>query len=860
MHHELALRRGGNRRGHGCRGGGAEEVEQVRHVFVAPGRAGDRLERETEQYRAPAARRAVVLNRRRPAACIIHRHRRARAERPDQVWRLHPVNSFRAIVHGHAGTAREESRGRRRAGVAERIVVRERGVQLMVQEGPVRRRRAGRAIQIEGHVRAGHEQVAAGRQERRDSCLLGAAESFVVRGFVAAGPDDNGIIREEHLVVEDGFVLARVERPAIGADRLAVRHDVIKAVVPAPEHPLDGTAAVGREVILDANVLAEIRGAIQPVKRIDHQNPRLAICQRGAAADHFRGHGFAARVRRRDAEIIIHARRKIRKGAARDVANGERIAEAIAIRRTVENVIGWVLAAAENHRRGPGDRDLSARAGDGPDIGRRFGQEAQRRGAVGVELMEILDDRLHRGFAHRSARLRIAHQLGIARIIVIGDFDDRRVHFVIETAAGNLTVTAGVSDSGIVIPRQFQRGSAQRHEVVVHFAAGQLGQLGLVRRGIPRDQRHRAAPAARIRVEADVDAFVIQIVGRGITRAAVHLGGHLGRRRPTVLFIRARAVIERGGLSLGEVGLNPVTHALLLPGIIRHAAATIHRAHAVAEANGVRNHHCAVECAAQVADHHRTRRRVGPRIEVVFAEINPAVADHLMRDANLGFPARVPNAIQLVAAIGAVPRPAVNGIVTCHRDRRGVSGRRGFRGRQGCEAIRHIARAAPENRRSAVRPRTGERHRRVVVVENHLIGLMTERAHGNHRGPGVETIRGKEIQLVEVAVILVHLLQDGALQSPRRRIPGPPVAAVHENDPAGERARHRLRGGGEHAEGNGLRRSCPCVGGRQRFGPVRRANRRHLGLGWSQTIFVLLHYGWRDRWARYQRDGAETER
>ena len=77
----------------------------------------------------------------------------------------------------------------------------------------------------------------------------------------------------------------------------------------------------------------------------------------------------------------------------------------------------------------------------------------------------------------------------------------------------------------------------------------------------------------------------------------------------------------------------------------------------------------------------------------------------------------------------------------------------------------------------------------VVIIEHDFIRLLAERTHGHDGRAGIETIRGEEIQLVEIAVVLVHLLEDAALQAPVVRIrQRPAVAAVHENDFAGQHA------------------------------------------------------------------------
>jgi hypothetical protein len=172
--------------------------------------------------------------------------------------------------------------------------------------------------------------------------------------------------------------------------------------------------------------------------------------------------------------------------------------------------------------------------------------------------------------------------------------------------------------------------------------------------------------------------------------------------------------------------------------------------------------------AAEIADHHGTAGGIGARVEIVFAQIDPAVAHHVMRDAHERFPAGVADAIQLIAAIRTREHPGVNRIKSRHRNRWGVGGGGGFRGAQRSEAIRHIARRAPKSRLRAIRPTAGKRDARTVVVENHLVGLMPERAHGHDGGAGVETVLREEIELIEIAVVLVHLVADAALQAASR--------------------------------------------------------------------------------------------
>jgi hypothetical protein len=89
----------------------------------------------------------------------------------------------------------------------------------------------------------------------------------------------------------------------------------------------------------------------------------------------------------------------------------------------------------------------------------------------------------------------------------------------------------------------------------------------------------------------------------------------------------------------------------------------------------------------------------------------------------------------------------------------------------------------------AVNPDNG----RIIVIEDDLVGLMAERAKRNNGSSSIEAVLREEIQLIEIAVILVHLVADAALQSPLRRIIRPTVTAVHENDLAGERALRLLR-------------------------------------------------------------------
>ena len=338
------------------------------------------------------------------------------------------------------------------------------------------------------------------------------------------------------------------------------------------------------------------------------------------------------------------------------------------------------------------------------------------------------------------------------------DFDNCRRHLVAEQASINFGVTTGVGVCDFVEPRSFERRRTQRNEIVVHLATRDVRELCLVRRGVARDQSHRAASAASVRVKTDVDA-----IKKITARFAIHLSGHFGWRGPTVALIVARTVIERCGLSLCEIGLNPISHALVFAGICRNATAKIHCAHAVAETNRVRDDRRARGSAAKIADDDRAVGRVCACVEIIFTEINPAVADHVMRDAHEGFTASVTDAIELITAIRASQHPCIDGIKTSDRNRGSVSGRGGFGGGERSEAIRDISRASEEVSGRTVVPCSDVSDRRVVVVENDFIGLMAEWTEGNDCGTRVETVLREEIELIEIAVIFIHLKSHTAL-------------------------------------------------------------------------------------------------
>src|ERR1051326_2414402 len=156
-------------------------------------------------------------------------------------------------------------------------------------------------------------------------------------------------------------------------------------------------------------------------------------------------------------------------------------------------------------------------------------------------------------------------------------------------------------------------------------------------------------------METEVNAIV-----RGAGQLAIHFRGHLARRGPTIALIVPAPVVERGGLSLPEVRFDPVPHVFVLARIAGDAAALIDAPHAITETNCIRNHDSSCRRAAQVADDDRTDIGIGTGVKVIFTEKDPAIANHVMRDADLGFSTRVPNAIKLIAPIRAMPGPAID--------------------------------------------------------------------------------------------------------------------------------------------------------------------------------------------------------
>src|SRR3954451_10321961 len=123
----------------------------------------------------------------------------------------------------------------------------------------------------------------------------------------------------------------------------------------------------------------------------------------------------------------------------------------------------------------------------------------------------------------------------------------------------------------------------------------------------------------------------------------------------------------------------------------------------------------------------------------------------MMRNADLGLSSGVANAIKLITTVRAVAGPAINRIEAGYRNVRRISGRGGFGCGERGEAGWNCARSAIIIRRRAVAPRARPRDARAGIVQNDLIGLMTERAEGDHGCAGVEAVVGEKVQLVEVA-------------------------------------------------------------------------------------------------------------
>ena len=145
-------------------------------------------------------------------------------------------------------------------------------MQLVVQKISVRRGRPARTVQVPRDFGTGDEQIPAARQKRRDLRLFGAAERFVTGGFVAARPEDDGIIGERHEAAADSLVLAGVERRAKRADGLAVLHDVVKRIHAARQDALVRTATVRGDVILRGEILFQIGRPIKPVEGVYIKN------------------------------------------------------------------------------------------------------------------------------------------------------------------------------------------------------------------------------------------------------------------------------------------------------------------------------------------------------------------------------------------------------------------------------------------------------------------------------------------------------------------------------------------------------------------------------------------------------------
>jgi len=266
----------------------------------------------------------------------------------------------------------------------------------------------------------------------------------------------------------------------------------------------------------------------------------------------------------------------------------------------------------------------------------------------------------------------------------------------------------------------------------------------------------------------------------------VHLARHANRRAHVIVGInQGRVVINPGGRAPPQAALNPITGAFMLPRVARDAAPAGDRAHAIAEANRIGDHRAPdAWTRRQVADHHRAAGRVGARREIISAQVHPSPAHQVMRHAHLRFAARMPHPVKLAGAIGRMPDPGVHRVKPGNRDVRHIRRRRRFRRGNRGEAIRHVPGIAIIIGKDAVRPGTLESHLRVNIVQNHLVGLIANRAHRHHRRPRIEAVVGKHAHLIHVPVVLHHLPVHPAPRRPTRPIPRQPMPAAGKHNPA----------------------------------------------------------------------------
>src|SRR4051794_3075895 len=132
-------------------------------------------------------------------------------------------------------------------------------------------------------------------------------------------------------------------------------------------------------------------------------------------------------------------------------------------------------------------------------------------------------------------------------------------------------------------------------------------------------------------------------------------------------------------------------------------------------------------------------------------------------------PAGVTHAIKLIGRpIAARTRPGINRIEACFWNLWRVSRMCGLCFRRSSLTIGHVARL-PEIHLRVLRvgPVALELHGRIIVVENDLVCLMSNRSQRYDGRAGTEQVIGKDRHLIDIAEIFDHSIAGAALKRPR---------------------------------------------------------------------------------------------
>jgi hypothetical protein len=129
-------------------------------------------------------------------------------------------------------------------------------------------------------------------------------------------------------------------------------------------------------------------------------------------------------------------------------------------------------------------------------------------------------------------------------------------------------------------------------------------------------------------------------------------------------------------------------------------------------------------------------------IEVVRAEVDPAISDDAVVDADLRSSARVVHPVELIGAIGTARYPGVDRVHTAGRNVRCVGRDRSFAGARGArEAIRDAIGGRTVIfvviiDAGAIAPGSGERGSGRIVIDDNLVDLSADRTHRHDRCAG----------------------------------------------------------------------------------------------------------------------------